>query len=218
MEAVFLDVDGVLIPIDNSWAYIHRRLGVEGEAQKHLKQYLEGKISYEEWMKLDTALWIRAAGGRLHRSVLEKLYGEVAIPEESLRSTAKLREAGLKIALLSGGVDLMVSRVARILGIRWWKANRLIFSEEGFLQPGGIAEVEALGKDKALLKLAEEIGVKPAYVAYIGDSHWDLPAFRAAGLSILLWRQRNPPPKNLRSSVNHVARSLLEAVEIITGG
>ena len=217
IKAVFLDVDGVLIPIDNSWAYIHKRLGVEKEAERNLELYLSGSISYEEWMKRDTELWIRAAGGRLHRSVLEKLYREVEIPRETVEAVAELRRRGLKVALLSGGVDLMVSRVARTLGIDLWMANHLVFDENGFLQPGGIKVVEALGKDKALVTLARKIGVVPGEVAYIGDSQWDLPAFSVAGLSILVWRQNEMPPNPLRRSVDYVVGSLWEAVLIVTG-
>ncbi len=215
LQAVFLDVDGVLVPIKNSWAYIHEKLGVIGEAHRHLELYLAGIISYEEWMYLDTELWIRASNGKLHKSILEQMYAEIPVSPDALRAVEKMRRRGLRIALLSGGVDLMVARVAAELGIDTWRANRLLFDEKGFLIPGGVREVEALGKDEAFLKLAEEIGVPPRMIAYVGDSHWDLPAFRVAGLGVLIWRNDGPPPTELVEAVDFIAGSLEEAADIV---
>jgi len=76
-----------------------------------------------------------------------------------------LREAGLKVAVLSArSAPVVAERMAAL----------------------GIEHIEQGRDDKraALLELADRIGVKPAEIAYVGDDLVDLPAMAVAGLPI----------------------------------
>ena len=55
---MIFDLDGTLTKIPSPWRYVHERLGVwENTADGHLDRWLSGRISYEEFCRLDTSLW-----------------------------------------------------------------------------------------------------------------------------------------------------------------
>ncbi len=186
VRLVVFDVDGVLVPIHSSWGYLHEYYGSAEEAKRNMELYKKGLINYYEWMRLDVEAWIRAAGRPITRSELEEVLGKVPVFPEARRAVEELHSMGVMTALLSGGIDVLVERVARELGVERWEANRLVFDEEGFLVPGGIPIVEALGKDRVLRRMVSDLGVALEETMFVGDSHWDLPAFRVAGCSVLV--------------------------------
>ncbi len=185
IRLVVFDMDGVLVPIKSSWGYIHKHFGVEEEAQRYLRMFSEGKIDYLEWMRLDTELWVKAAGGRLHRSRLQEILERVPLVEGVEEVMLRLRRMGKRIALLTGGVDLLARRVARIIGADAWAANVLSFDKHGYLIPGG-APIVGVDKVRALKRIIYELGSIPEATAYVGDSMWDAPAMRLVGYPILV--------------------------------
>ena len=76
-----------------------------------------------------------------------------------------LREAGLKVAVISARSAPVVAERMAALGIEHICQGRH-------------------DKRAALLELAERLGVKPAGIAYVGDDLVDLPAMAVAGLPI----------------------------------
>jgi phosphoserine phosphatase len=58
VSAVIFDLDGTLTKTPSPWRHIHERLGVwEKTACGHLDKWIAGKISYEEFCRMDTSLW-----------------------------------------------------------------------------------------------------------------------------------------------------------------
>jgi phosphoserine phosphatase len=58
ISSVIFDLDGTLTKVPSPWQYVHERLGVwENMACHSLNQWLEGRISYEEFCRRDTSLW-----------------------------------------------------------------------------------------------------------------------------------------------------------------
>ncbi|GBF09746.1 phosphoserine phosphatase [Aeropyrum pernix] len=183
IKLVIFDVDGVLVEVKSSWGYIHRRLGVEEEAMKVKEMFERGSIDYIEWMRLDTELWIRASGGRLHRSRLMEIVGEIPLRREAFTAVRILRRMGLRIGLVSSGIDLLVRRVAAEIGADAWASNRLLFDKNGFLLPGG-SPLVGVDKRGAVTRMAYELGASLEEVAYVGDSRWDASAMSIVGLPI----------------------------------
>ncbi|MBP1715245.1 MAG: Phosphoserine phosphatase [Deltaproteobacteria bacterium] len=57
-KLALFDLDGTLTTERSAWEYIHRRLGVwDGQAEKFQQAYLRGEISYDEFCRLDAAIW-----------------------------------------------------------------------------------------------------------------------------------------------------------------
>ena len=55
---MIFDLDGTLTKTPSPWRYVHERLGVwESTACAHLDRWLSGRISYEEFCRLDASLW-----------------------------------------------------------------------------------------------------------------------------------------------------------------
>ena len=205
----FFDVDGVLVRVRSSWEHVHRALGVEEEARRIRRMFEEGAIDYVDWMRLDTELWIRARGGRLHYSELKVILDEVEIVEEAYEAFRRIRRAGAMIALVSSGIDILVRRVASELGADAWAANRLLFDEKGYLKPGG-APLVGVDKSGAVRRISWELGSHPSRAAYVGDSRWDASAMRVVGLPIAYG---DDPELGGVAAVR--VSSLLEAAEVI---
>ncbi len=207
--AVF-DVDGVLVPIRSSWDHVHRSLGVVEQARLNYELAVTRRIGYWEWMYMDTLLWVEARPG-ITRWDLERIFSNVNPVPEAYEAVRLLKSHGIEVALLSGGVDILVSKVAAKLGVRYWVANMLAYDPWGRLVPGGYAAVEADRKDRALRRLARRLGTPMSMVAYIGDSRWDLEAMKEACLAIAV----NSEDDELVKYADHVARDVLEAARII---
>ncbi|MCE4610721.1 MAG: HAD-IB family phosphatase [Desulfurococcales archaeon] len=183
LQLVFFDVDGVLVNVKSSWEYLHRSFGVLEEARKVKRLFEEGAIDYVEWMRRDTMLWIKAAGGKVHRSVIIDLLSRIEVNPEARPLFRALRKRGIRIALVSSGIDLLVRRVAVELGVDAWAANKLEFDREGFLKPGGVPLV-GVDKSRVVYRIANELGASLRASAYVGDSRWDASAMKVVGLPI----------------------------------
>ena len=210
IRLVAFDVDGVLVPIRSSWAYLHERLGTGEASSVNYKLFMEGRIGYWEWMYLDTLAWIEARPG-ITRWDLEELFDPVEPVPEAYEAVRLLREAGIEPVLVSGGVDVLVSKVARLLRVRNWVSPALAYDPWGRLVPGGDPRLEADRKDRAVLSLARRLGYTMREVAFVGDSFWDLRGMREACLAVAV----NTDDPRVLEEADYVARDLLDAAYFI---
>ncbi len=209
---VVFDLDGVLVPIDSSWGFIHRELGTEEQASRNYRLYVEGLIRYWEWMYLDTLAWVEASPG-ITRWDLEGLFSSVQPFSEARRAVRVLHRHGFLVAIVSGGVDVFAERVAAQVGADTWAANLLAFDPWGRLVPGGYPLVEADRKDKVVRSLAAWAGVPCTRVAFVGDSRWDVRGMMESGFAVAV----NPKDREVVAAADTVAEGLEEAAaEIIS--
>lgn len=211
VKLVIFDVDGVLVPIKSSWQYLHEFFGVSREAEVYRVMFERGLIDYVKWMELDISLWLKARGERIHRSELLNILSKVEVNPEAPEVFRWLRRRGVRIALISGGVDLLVSRVAEILGADLWMANKLSFDKRGYLVPRGIPVV-GVWKDRSTRVLAGTLGVDLANTMYVGDSEWDKPAMRIVGYPVSYNDERGV----LRDVAKYEIRRLGELIDLIS--
>ncbi|MEM1873024.1 MAG: HAD-IB family phosphatase [Acidilobaceae archaeon] len=180
--AVF-DVDGVLVDVESSWRAVHEYFGVYEKAREAARLFSESRLPYVKWMELDTRLWVEARGGRLHKSELLEAFSRLRVDPEARPLFDWLRARGVKTALVSGGIDLWVERVAEAVGADYWLANKLSFDKDGYLVPGGVPVV-GVWKDEAVRRIASHLGVDLSQVMFVGDSEWDAPAMRIVGYPV----------------------------------
>jgi len=199
VRIVFFDVDGVLVPIHSSWNHLHRYFGVEKTAIEALRMFERGEITYHEWMVIDTSLWIRVRK-RVTRNDLEKAFQNIHVDKGFKDVIGKLKEEGKLIVLVSGGVDVLVEKVAREVSAHECYCNHLVYDSEGNLVPGGIPEVPSGAKDKVVRKVLEKHNVPPEEAVYVGDSKWDKEAFESVGLSILYGQSQVPQHGSCRAA------------------
>jgi phosphoserine phosphatase len=186
VKLVAFDVDGVFLENRNSWDTVSSFLGTEKNIQNY-QLFISGKITYYEWMYLDTLSWIRGSKkGYVSKEDLERAFQSIKVKVEVVDLAKRLRQSGKKIVLLSGGIDVFVRKVALMIGedVTWF-ANILIFDSNGRLVPGGIPLVPAGKKGEILRRIREKLNIIKKETAFIGDSAWDKEGFTESGLSIL---------------------------------
>ncbi len=213
IKCVAFDVDGVLVDFESSWWRVHEALGTTKLAKLHHELYRRGVIGYWEWMYLDTLLWIEAKPGITIWDIDSMLSCRVSDDVKSL--VRELKARGLRVILVSGGIDVLVSRVASMLGVDAWEAPRLAFDPWGKLVPGGYSSVIAGVKSKALKKLLSRFNISPQETVFVGDSLWDVDAMRMCCYSIAFRpKDRNVVEEacTVVSSFNDLRRVLLSLV------
>lgn len=196
---VVFDLDGTLVqhqvPI---WKTLHGRLGSDPvQRSRVIADARTGALSYAEWFAADLRM-LQAAGAneRTVRAVLSELHaapGAAALVSD-------LREAGARVAVLSGGVDtvLQVALAGVTFDAVW--VNQLRFDDTGALVGGTPTPYDQHRKVDGLIELAGRFGVALAQTAFIGDGPNDVDAARSAGLSVA-WGS-NPDPA-LRYVAHH---------------
>ncbi len=183
IKLVVFDMDGTITRERSSWEYLHRRLGIwEGQAEKYQEQFLAGEISYEEFCRLDAAMW---RGLPLQR--VEALLSEIPLRRKAAEVVAAVRQLGAKPVLLSTGLQLLADRLAGSLGFWYALANELVH-HSGILTGQVVVHVCTQDPHKTkgahLRRLMDRVGASPAETVTVGDSDGDLEMFREAGLAV----------------------------------
>lgn len=190
------DMDGVLIVEKSSWSVLHEYFGSKaivdeaGDARK----FERGEMTYTEWMKRDTEVMVRVVGRCITRDeILNALLSRVTLRDSARRVVELARSYGIVTAVVSGGLHVLAEYVAKELGIDMVFANRLKFNEANCLVPGGEEVVNPLRKGDILRRISRVTGVPLSEFMYVGDSAWDVSAFRYVGYPVFLKGNDDPP-------------------------
>lgn len=179
--AVF-DLDGTLKPVRDPYVYLHERLGTLEAAEAFTGKGLSGEIPYEEWLRLDTGLW-----RGVRRSVLTHHLRAIPYVPGAREVVARLRQHGVRLAIISSGLLLHAQIVAAELGFDYAIGNEICFEDDG-PDPRVTGEVRAhcaYGNKRAVLaRLQAELGVTPAETLAVGDTRSDIGLFERAAVSV----------------------------------
>lgn len=122
-------------------------------------------------------------------AALEEVYTQRLRINPGVEKTVQaMKDAGIKLLLVSGGFTFFSDRVAKRLGFDFARANVLEI-ENGQLtgklvtQPWGDI-VDGEEKKGMLLKTAAQFGIQPNQTIAVGDGANDLPMMSVAGLSV----------------------------------
>lgn len=179
VRGVIFDLDGTLTPVRSVWQHIHEALGTwESHGSRSLAAFLAGEIPYEEFARRDVGAWYGVPRERIAAIVAEIPYRPGA-----KELVGRLKERGVRLALLSSGLDILVARVAEELGFDVWVANGLGFTN-GVVDGRVHIRVPWDGKPAHLDSICRFFRTTPAETAAIGDSHGDVPLFERVGLGI----------------------------------
>ncbi len=212
VKLVVFDVDGVLVKEYSSWEYLHRYFNAKKLAGQVYGMRKQGRIDYYDWMYLDTMLWGHAAGrGYVTRKEIMEALEKVGLNQEMIKIANQLAREKKKIVLLSGGIDLLVQKIANKTKADCWISNILVFDRDDKLVPGGIPIVPPGSKGIHMRLLMNEYRVNRENTVFIGDSIWDKEAFLEAGLSIFFGH--NEDNEQLGACVKtHDPRQVLELI------
>lgn len=172
------DMDGPLREGSDSWSQIHQNRGTRVGAIRNFHEYLNGRMSYREWMLKDVKLW-----DRVHVSELEKVFDYKLTPNAE-KVVYGLKERGYEIAIITAAPDFLANIIAERLGIEHVVSNGLELDDQDYLTGGVIHRFNLSEKDKALRGLCSDLDIAPNKVAAVGDTKWDQSMLDAAGMSI----------------------------------
>jgi len=173
-KLVVFDMDGVLVDIESSWRYIHDYFGTDN--RENVEAYIQGKIGDEEFIKNDLFLWRRYC---ISFSDVRKIFQEIPLMRGAKECVQEFKKYGIKTAILSGGIDILANRIAMETGIDYVLANSI---DEELMNC--IVRVSPRGKDKALIRLAEELKIPKRNIVSVGNSHYDVKMFKVSGMGI----------------------------------
>ncbi len=178
-KLVIFDLDGTLTKERSIWEYIHIRLGKwYGFAEEYQKQFLAGKISYEEFCERDAQVW----KGMKVEELLE-IIKNVSFHSGVDELISYLKQKGLKLSMVSSGLSVLSNWVHQKYGFDYSVSNDLLH-ENGVLT--GKVKIQVYYDKKAewVEMIQKKFGVKPEEVIAIGDSKGDIDMFQMVGFSI----------------------------------
>ena len=179
-KLVAFDMDGTLLAGKSSWWKLHEYFGTIEPSLGNMKDYEEGKITYDEWMRLDIALW----KPKPHITTIEKILLDYTLAPHAEHVINTLRERKLEVAIVTTGLDIVADSVASKLGITNVIANGLVLDENGYLTNRVIFNVDLFEKQKAFIRLTKKIGIPRSQCVAVGDSKYDVNFLKSAGLGI----------------------------------
>ena len=176
---MIFDLDGTLTKERSIWEYIHIRLGKWfGFAEDYQKQFLAGRISYEEFCEHDAQVW----KGMKVKEVLAIVKTVPFHPgvEELIHF---FKKKGLNLAIISSGLSILSSWVHQRYGFDYSVSNDLL-QENGLLT--GKVKIQVYYDKKAewVEKILNQFGVRAEEVIAIGDSVGDIDMFQMVGFSV----------------------------------
>ncbi len=179
-RVVVFDLDGTLLEEESSWATLNRTFG--SECPETMECFRRGEIDYTEFMQRDIGRWPIS----LHISRVREALGGWALKPGAETVVAGLRERGLELAILTGGVSVLAEDVAAHLGISELVANELMTDDRGFLTGEARMHVDPLRKELALARMCRSLGATPEECVTVGDSELDRSFLHAGGLGVLV--------------------------------
>jgi len=195
IKLVVFDIDGTLLQT-YSWQYIHESLGTWSQAQENRKRFLTGRITYEDWARLDAGLWKDQSMSRINQIVNQMPYMKGA--EETL---ATLNRRGIYVHLLSAGLTLVGERIRSEAQVNGYTANSLGV-RDGFLTGDVHVNVSFHQKGKLLSSILQKYNLTQQDCAAVGDDPTLIPLFKKVALGIAF----NPTSSEVERHANIVVK------------
>lgn len=180
MDIVVFDVDGTLTPIKSSWHFVHIILNSIYRARAHAELFLNGIITYDEWIAFEVSMW-----KGLQLDVIKRILR--AIPWRSgIREIAdlvkKYRDKAIFIAV-SGGFDYLCERVIEELGFNSYLCVRLQTNGNRLT---GLANVypDYKGKGEMLMDFLNTANLDVERIICVGDNVNDIGLFEKCSVAI----------------------------------
>tara|TARA_Y100000590_G_scaffold442691_1_gene571127 strand:- start:28557 stop:29399 length:843 start_codon:yes stop_codon:yes gene_type:complete len=193
-----MDMDSTLIGIESidELADVH---GVRKQVAELTKKTMYGDISFSESLIKRTAL-LRG----LDYCVMQKIYDEKLIFNPGAeRMLLKLRDAGIKTILISGGFTFFTNKLKERLGLDYAFANTLEVAN-GKLTGRLVGDIIGeKGKGEILNKIRNQLGFKKKDLLAVGDGANDVPMFEEAEISIA-YHAKPIAQENATHVINHV--------------
>lgn len=184
-KLVCFDLDGTLVDgTEFIWKTLHTNLGIDPvKTDQAMKDYFNGQITYKEWFENDLKLWNEKG---ITKGDLLNAIKDINPHEGALETLQKLKNNGLKIAIVSGSIDLVLKKTFGIHQSLFDDVfiNKIKFGEGGKIIGGTHTPFDMEHKATGLKLICEKEGITPEECVFVGDNHNDREIAKMAGLSI----------------------------------
>lgn len=202
-DLVAFDVDGTLVLEPRGWTVWEvlnaRFTGTPEHNKVRYQRYLAGELSYAEWVALDITGWQKAGATR---DDLIEGFAPLRLIDGARETLTALKDAGLRLVVISGTLDLMLETVFPDHPFDEVHANHIGFDDDGRISHWTATPFDMAGKAKALRGIALREGLALARCAFVGDSSNDVWIARDAGFTVAL----NPRSAELEALAGAVVR------------
>ena len=202
-DLVAFDVDGTLVHHAEDktvWEVLNARFtGSDDQNAVRWRLYEEGKLSYAEWVALDIASW-RDAGAT--RQEIVRSFASLTLVEGARETLDALKKRGMKLAVISGTLDLLLDALFPDHPFDEVYTNRIVFDASGTIDHWHATPFDMDGKGVALRAIAHREEIPLARCAFVGDHANDVAAARLAGFAIAF----NPKSAALESAAGAIVR------------
>ena len=188
------DIDGTLRTAKDPWIHLLCHLGFAGEAERHHQWFDQGKITYQEWVDFDAALW-----KGFHRDEIIKALDTNPLKAGSIELLGWFRSRNIPIIGISSGLDIFNQVVEQQFGFMFIRSNEVLFDENGICLGQTRIHVREDGKGAILQEVLTNLNVDPESIVAFGDGSADIQLFEIAGLSIAI----TPTKEKVRDAADH---------------
>ncbi|WP_338730263.1 phosphoserine phosphatase SerB [Haladaptatus sp. DJG-WS-42] len=179
MELVAFDFDGTLSDSEMT-VLLGERCGVAAEMEDITERAMNNELSYAESLRSRADLLSGLADEEAQNA-----FDKVRLRPGAADLIRELREAGVHVAILTGGFERGVEAALAREGVSvdTIVANRLLVADGALTGEVEGPLIEGT-KDTALSDLTEKLGIDLRDTVAVGDGANDLPMLKVAGLSI----------------------------------
>lgn len=173
----------------SAWAVLCAQCGPDAIAEDaanrekfYQEEHIPGKYPYSQWV-IDTIKIHQKYGLRKYK--FEEIIDSVEYFNGVTETLATLKEWGVIIAVISGGLKALIDRVAIDHQIEHCFAAAEYFWNADFsLRHWNVQPTDFVHKRTILEILCHDLGIKPSECAFVGDGINDCDIARYCGMSI----------------------------------
>jgi phosphoserine phosphatase len=200
LRLAIFDLDGTLKEARDPYVYLHERLGTWEASQSFFSKGLAGELDYDEWLRLDAALWKGVS-----QAEIEGLFRRNPYLPGAQAAVRALQQAGVKIAVVSTGLHLHAEQVRAELALDWVCGNEILF-KDGRVTGETRTRVPEGGKGQVVDQLQADFAVEPDECLAVGDGVSDAAMFERVRIGVAV----NPSSEQVRAA----AHLVLEAPDL----
>lgn len=207
-------MDGVLTTNRSSWRIIHETLGTDNRINYEF--YLNGKISYREFMLRDINDWLKAKPDITEEFILS-IVRKIELRDGLIYFMNSLKHFGFRTAIVSGGLYMLAQLINEQISFDEIMANQLLFDKSGRLLRDGNIMVVPTEKGRNVRALQNKYSIPRERTVAIGDTKNDFSMFTESYYSILLNPEDNAENPYGKTVISDSLRGLDEDIILAFG-
>ncbi len=174
--AVF-DLDGTLNAVRSPFRHVSEALGMQAQAENVFLRFQRGEIAYQDWGKLEVALWKGIPEWRLIQILDTIPYRPGAVD-----FVHRLRSGGVIVVLISAAFRQHVEPSAQELGAEF--VCNSIGVSDGILTGDFFSQIDGCNKGRIINELQTRFGISREETLSAGDTAGDISMFLESAVSI----------------------------------